>query len=93
MGLLRYWQEMRPSNAMGEEPNSSEVNVFREFVAKVMRVHDQLDSTYHGDRMLRDQLMTSIDIPVVQDSLKDKVPRTSQQLINRVENRLSEKPN
>lgn len=56
-----------------------------------MSTQKQLENCYHGDRYLRDQLMTAIDITSVQDSLKDRVPRGAQQLVNRVANRLSEK--
>lgn len=41
---------------------------------------------------MRDQLMNAIEITQVKDSVKDRVPRTAQQLVNRVANRLSEKP-
>lgn len=92
MRLLREWQGMRLSTAMESEPKASEVEVYRAFVAKVMRIQKQLDKTYHGDQLLRDQLLMSIDVPSIQDSLKDKVPRSAQQLINRVANRLSDKP-
>ena len=91
--LLSDWQGMRLSAAMELDPNASEISVYRNFVAKVMSTQKQLDASYHGDQYLRDQLMTSIDIPSVQDSLKDRVPRAAQQLINRVANRLSDKPN
>lgn len=83
---------MRLTNAMQDEPYTSEIIVYRAFVAKVMGIQKQLDSCYHGDRYLRDQLMKAIDISSVLDSLKDRVPRGAQKLVNRVAKRLSDKP-
>lgn len=35
--------------------------------------------------------MTAVDISLIQISLRDRIPRTAQQLANRIANRLSEK--
>lgn len=90
--LLRDWQGMRLTSDMEKDPSASEITVYRTFVAKLMSTQQQLEAVYHGDRHLRDQLIASIDIPKVQDTLKDRVPRTAHQLVNRVANRLSDKP-
>lgn len=48
---------------------------------------------YRSDRQLRDRLFNAIDIPSIQDSLRDRTPRMSQQWISRIENRLSSQRN
>lgn len=75
--LLREWKGMRLTLSMESKPETLEMKVYKSFVGKVMSIQKQLDSSYHGYRYLRDQLMTAIDIPVVQYPLKDRVPRSS----------------
>lgn len=62
-----------------------------DFTAQMMQLQKQLDIPYHEDSFLRDQLLTAVDIPGIQTSLRDRIPRTSEQAVNRIENRLSEK--
>lgn len=57
-----------------------------------MSIQGQLPTGYQGDRYLRDRLQEAIDIPSIQDFLKDRPARTSQNLINRVANKLSDRP-
>lgn len=80
------------SKSMMKEQNSSEVEIFRKLTAELMRTEKQLDTPYNGDRYLRDRQLTAVEIPRIWDSLRDRMPRTAQQLINRVANRLSDKP-
>lgn len=89
--ILTKWQSMTLLDAMAEDPTESEVTVFRNFVAKLMSLQNQLDITYHTDQFLRDRLLTSVNIPAIQSSLRDRLPRTSQQAINRIANQLSAK--
>lgn len=77
---------------MREDLNSSEVVVLRTFVARLMSVQKQFYTPYHGDSYLRDRLIYAVDIKLIQETLGDRVPRTSHQIINRVLNRLSNKP-
>lgn len=90
--LLNMWQTILLSEAMKQDHNESVVSVLRSFVAKLMRIQKQLETTYHGDGYLRHRLLTEVDIISISYTLRDRVPRTSQKLINRVYNRLSEKP-
>lgn len=90
--LLSEWQEMRLSRAMKDDPTASEMGVFQTFVARMMAIQGQLTSSYKGDRYLRDRLQEAIDIPAVQDFLKDRPSKDSQELINRVGNKLSSRP-
>ena len=86
--ILSKWQSMTLSKAMSNAPEESEVTVFRQFVSKLMSLQHQLDPTYHSDNFLRDRLLTAVDIPAIQATLRDRMPRTSQQAVNRVANQL-----
>lgn len=57
-----------------------------------MEIQGQLSDRYKGDRYLKDRLQEACDIHAIQDFLKDLPDSSSQQLINRVANRLSEYP-
>lgn len=83
---------MTLTEAMQRDLNSSEIEVFRTIIAQIISVQKQLDTLYHGDRYLRDRLLTTVNIPVIRDALRDLVPRTAHQLINGVANRMSDKP-
>ena len=76
--ILARWQSMKLSDAMNEEPDESEVTIFRKFTASLMSLQNQLDDSYHDDQFLRDRLLTAVDIPSIQSSLRDRLPRTSQ---------------
>lgn len=90
--LLKEWRHMRISEKMEETPESSEISVYSEIVARIMSVQEHIDESTRGDKFLWDQLLASIEFPRVQSSLKDKIPRSSQKLINAIANYLSEKP-
>ncbi len=90
--MLTMWQSMRLSDAMRAEPDKSELEIFRQFSYKLSQIQQQLDTPYRHDNFLRDQLMISVDIPNIQQLLKERVPRTSQQAINRVATFLSSEP-
>lgn len=59
-----------------------------------MHIQKLLDNPYKGDIniYLRDILLTAVNIPSIQDSILERVPRTSHHLINSVGNRLSDRP-
>lgn len=80
---------MNLSNAMTERPDVSEVAVFHTFVSLVMSLQHQPHPEYDTYRHIRDQFHNTIDLPVLQDALRDHIPLMSQQLINRIANRLS----
>lgn len=56
-----------------------------------MAVQQQLHAKYHGYWQLRDRLMHVVNISRFQDTLTYRQPRTSNQLIERVANKLSHK--
>lgn len=89
--ILSKWQGMSLTKAMTDEPEESEVEIFRKFVAKMISLQKQLDDVYHADHFLRDRLLTAVDIPKIQLTLRDRMPRNSQNAIQRVANQLSDK--
>lgn len=67
---------------MTETPDDSEICFYRDFVANLMRTQTKLDISYQGDNLLRDQLLESLDLPIIKTTLKDRITRTSQNIIN-----------
>lgn len=90
--ILTVWQQMTLSEEMSRNPGESEVVVFRKFVSRLMSLQKELRPNYHSDDILRDRLLTALNIPSIQVTLRDRIPRTSQQAVNRVANQLSDKP-
>lgn len=84
---------MSLSDEFGKHPDQSQMEVFQSFTSRLMQLQKQLDLPYHGDRYLRDQILTAVDIPSIQMVFRDKIPRTAEQAINRIANRLSEQRN
>lgn len=76
-------------DTMTKDPSKYEVTEFRKFLARLMRLHNQLDVTYHTDQFLRDRLVTAVNIPQMQSSLRDHLPRSNQKEINRTSSELS----
>lgn len=81
---------MTLTNAMDEAPAESEVSAFRTFVARLMSFHRKLYIPYHTDTLLRDLLLTTTDIPSIQTTLRDRIPLTRHQAVNRISNQLSD---
>lgn len=67
--ILSKWKSMTLTDALCEEPEKSEAEVFRKFVAKLMTLQNQLDTIYHTDQYLHDRLMTAINIPSIQSAI------------------------
>lgn len=55
-----------------------------------MYLQQELDKSYHSDTLLRDRLLTAVDIPVIQSGLRNRVPRSIQQAKNLVAIQLRE---
>lgn len=82
--ILTKRQAMTLSPAMEEDPEESEIAVFRRFTANLMSLQRQLDSSYHTDQFIRDRLLTPVDISSLQAPCRGRMPRTNKQAINRV---------
>lgn len=89
--ILNVWPNMYLSQAMSTSPSLSEVAVFRELAAKFISLQKQLDDLYQLGSLVRDRLLTDTDIPVIKSTLRDRMPRTSQQAVNLIYNLLSDK--
>lgn len=74
---------MKLTNYMHDASDATAIGVFRFFVARLLALQKKLVSLYHGDRFLRDRFITAVDIPIIQDSLSDRTPRSAQELMNR----------
>lgn len=78
--------------AMQESAFESEVSVFLSFVAKIMTLQKKLYAPYHTDGVLRDRLLTAVDLPAFHRTIRDRIPRSSQQAVHRVANKLNDHP-
>lgn len=90
--ILIKWQSMNITNAISNELEESEISLFRKFVTKFRALQNSLDNNYHTNQFLRDRLLTSIDIPSIKYTLRDRVIAKSQQAVHRIANQLSDKP-
>lgn len=76
---------------MADDTNASEIGVFQCLVTSAMRMQGQLSWNYQTDRYLRDGLQEALDLASIQDFLKDRPVKTSQDIIIRVANKLSDR--
>lgn len=58
-----------------------------------MSLQKQLDTAYHTDSFIRDHLLTAVDLPNIQTPLRDRMSRTSQQVVNIIANQLCDRKN
>lgn len=65
--------------------------MFRTFFAKLMALQKQVDTPYHTDGFLCDRLLTAVGLPAIHSSLRDRMPRSSQEAVNLIANQLSDK--
>lgn len=49
--------------------DESQMSAFRTFLERLMNLQHQVQKDYQTERYLRDRLMSSIDIPHIQDAL------------------------
>lgn len=89
--ILTKFKWMPISEEFARNTNRSQVEIFIDFTATMMQLQNQLNIPYLEDRFQRDQLVTAVEIRWIQTSLRDRIPRTSEQAVNRISNPLSEK--
>ena len=89
--IMNKWQSITLTQTMTESPEETEVSIFRKFVATLTTLQKQLEVTYHADRFLRDRLLKAVDIASIQTTLRDRMPETSHDAVNRIANQLSDK--
>ena len=90
--LLLLWQKPSLTDAMRQDPERSELEVFRKLVDKLTSIQRQLHPSYREDRFLRDQLIIAADINQLSNSLREKIPKSAQEAINRIASQLSSDP-
>lgn len=66
------------------------MEVLLDFRDEPMQLRMQLDIHYHADRIIRDQLLAPTDIPSVKVMLRNRIPRTFEQVMNRIANNMLE---
>lgn len=89
--IMSRWQTMRLSEDMAKTPDRSQMEVFLDFIADLVEPLKQLDSNYHVERYLTDQILNTFDVQSIQIFLRNRIPRTYDQAINRIANGLSDK--
>ena len=90
--VLISWQSTRLSIEMRENPDKSELQVFRGMITKLSKLQRQLSKEYRNDLFLRDQIVISTDVPAAQQSMRERVPKSSADATNRISTFLSSEP-
>ena len=90
--LLRIWQKASLRDAMRNQPERSEVEVFKSMCRLLSTTQRQLHESYHKDRFLKDQIVIAVDIPEIERSLREKAAHSSHEVIQRVAALLSNEP-
>jgi len=83
---------LRLSDAMREAPEKSEIEVFREFTHRLTELQRQLDGHYQHEDFLRERLVISENIPAIEQSMRERVPKDPQDAMNRIATFLSSDP-
>lgn len=75
---MMEWQVMSLTEEMRKKPESSEVQVFNDFIVTLTGLQKKLYIGYQHDRYLRDRQLTGICMPPIQEVLRDRMPRYAQ---------------
>lgn len=84
--ILTSWCDISLVEWMGRDQYASLIDVFGTFTSNIMSFQKQLDPSYHSYNFLLYLLLSVVDIPEIKTSLRDRIPRTITQGINRVAN-------
>lgn len=79
--MLYEWQSCSSSSMLEKHPGKSQKNVFEKMLNRLRACQGQMNSVYHHDRILRDQLMIAIEMPGINRSLRERMPLISEDLI------------
>jgi hypothetical protein len=90
--LLRDWHGARLSKWLQENPNKSEISVFRDLAACLSKIQRQLSREYHKDIFLKDQLVAAADVPIISRALREKPPKTAHEAQQRIASLLEDAP-
>ena len=90
--LLHIWQNTRLSQQMRNNPEKSELEVFKDVVRTLTKTQRQLDTVYQNDINLRNQIVVSVDLPEIARPLKEKTPASSHEAVQRIANLMNADP-
>lgn len=88
--ILTKWKRMTFTEEMTEYIEESEISLFQRFVAKPTSLPKDIDLTYHAYNYLREWLLTVVEFENIKTTLRDRMPKTSHDVVNRVLNKLSD---
>ncbi len=87
--VLILWQSLRLSTEMRENPEKSELEVFRCVATRLSQLQRQLSESYRKDEFLRDQIIIAADTGQIQQSMRERVPKIAADAQNRIATFLS----
>jgi hypothetical protein len=90
--LLFDWQTTRFSQFVRRYTQELQRAVFEKLVKCLKTCQRQMKTFHHCDHILRDQLLIAIDVPEINRSLRERVPKTSNDLIQRAATSLPIQP-
>jgi hypothetical protein len=90
--LLFDWQTTRFSQFVRRYTQESQRAVFEKLVKYLKTCQRQMNTIYNCDNILRAQLLIAIDVPEINRSLRERVPKPSNDLIQRAATSLSIQP-
>lgn len=79
--LLLIWQKPSLTDAMHQDSERSELEVFRKLVDKQTSIQQQLHPSYKEDRFLRDQFIIAADVSHLRNSLRERYLRLHMKLL------------
>jgi hypothetical protein len=79
--LLQIWKNDSLRGAMRNEPDNSEVEVFKNICRVCSTTQRQLHESFHDDRFLNDQIFIAVEVPEIERSLQKKAAITFHNVI------------
>lgn len=80
---------MRLTDSMKADPTSFNMHIFNDLVSRAMEITDQMSKSYQEDRYSSDRVQEAIDITYIQNILKDRPAKSTQDLIIPAGNKVS----
>lgn len=90
--LLQVWKDTKLSEWFKKHPSKSQSTVFREMCDNLIGIQRQLHSDYRKPLFLRDQLVSSADLPNIRRALKENHPKTAHDAMQKIALLLSDQP-
>lgn len=87
--ILAKWQTLRLTDKMGIDLKESGTGVFRAFIAELLSLTKKLDPSCPDERFLQYTMMTAVDMPSIEVSIRNRICQTAHPQTNRATDRLS----